>query len=290
MNSTLLETLGAIAGIGGIALGVLLLLFRDVIRKNIFPNLTRDQGYRIIRLFLILTFLIALAGIVAWAWSITSSKEERANKQHSREGGQFRRVYYEGFNAEHVQEKNASEKPDNPWLVGARSDWRGQIKDNVHTLCNVPEDPTASFTNRLRYYPSESNKNPAELGNSKVTVKVKLKHPLTTHSGAGILFRKREKKPGYYAFIVNPGNNVSLMQNTGDKLRILWSGEIPDVKPGTFVKLKMIGYGSELQLYINDNLLHIAKNLKLTEGDPGIMAYSTGCFTFDDFSIYQRLS
>jgi hypothetical protein len=33
-----LKQLGQIAGIGGIALGVLLLLFRDVIRKAVFPR------------------------------------------------------------------------------------------------------------------------------------------------------------------------------------------------------------------------------------------------------------
>lgn len=62
----ILEIMGKVAGIGGLALGTLLLLFRDVIRKNIFSNLTRDQSYRLIRLILILVWSIALAGIAAW--------------------------------------------------------------------------------------------------------------------------------------------------------------------------------------------------------------------------------
>lgn len=61
-----LKTVGQVAGIGGIALGVLLLVFRDVVRKNIFPGLAQVQAYRLIRLIVFLTFSIALAGIAAW--------------------------------------------------------------------------------------------------------------------------------------------------------------------------------------------------------------------------------
>ena len=66
MEAQLLKTLGQIAGIGGIALGVFLLLFRDVIRRKIFPKLTRNQGYRVILLFMVLTWSIALVGVAAW--------------------------------------------------------------------------------------------------------------------------------------------------------------------------------------------------------------------------------
>jgi hypothetical protein len=70
--SSLLLTVGKFAGIGGIALGVLLLIFREVIRKNIFPNLAQVQGYRIIRLIVVLTFCIAAFGIAAWVYVTTN--------------------------------------------------------------------------------------------------------------------------------------------------------------------------------------------------------------------------
>ncbi len=65
---TMLETVGQVAGIGGIALGVLTLVFRDVIRKNIFPNLSQVHAYRLIRMVVVLTFCIAAIGIGAWAF------------------------------------------------------------------------------------------------------------------------------------------------------------------------------------------------------------------------------
>ena len=58
--------MGQIAGIGGLALGVFLLLFRDIIRKRIFPQLAKRDAYRLLRLIAILVFLIAAIGIAAW--------------------------------------------------------------------------------------------------------------------------------------------------------------------------------------------------------------------------------
>lgn len=67
-TASLLNVVGQIAGIGGLALGILLLIFREVIRKNIFPNLAQVQAYRIIRLIVSLTFVIALSGLAAWVY------------------------------------------------------------------------------------------------------------------------------------------------------------------------------------------------------------------------------
>jgi tetratricopeptide (TPR) repeat protein len=71
MDMELLKIVGQVAGIGGIALGVLLLVFRDVVRKKIFPMLTKEQAYKLLRSALLLTCLIALAGIGAWVWVST---------------------------------------------------------------------------------------------------------------------------------------------------------------------------------------------------------------------------
>jgi len=64
--SGILKVAGQIAGIGGLAIGLATIIFREVIHKNIFPNLTKHQAFRLIRLIVILTWSIALAGIAAW--------------------------------------------------------------------------------------------------------------------------------------------------------------------------------------------------------------------------------
>ena len=71
MEHEILRSLGQIAGVAGVGLGVFLILYRDVIRKTIFPNLTKRQGFLIIVLFLVLVWSVAITGIVAWIWVST---------------------------------------------------------------------------------------------------------------------------------------------------------------------------------------------------------------------------
>lgn len=69
MNFDTVVSFGQIAGIGGLGLGVFLLIFREVVRKNIFARLDRENSYRAIRLVLILTWSLALAGLAVWGYS-----------------------------------------------------------------------------------------------------------------------------------------------------------------------------------------------------------------------------
>ena len=68
MDSKLLMTLGQALGIGGLALGIFFLLFREVIRKSIFPTLKKDDAYRLLRLITVLIWSVAIIGIAAWIW------------------------------------------------------------------------------------------------------------------------------------------------------------------------------------------------------------------------------
>lgn len=69
MEAQVIETVAKAAGIGGIAIGALLLVFRETLRKSIFPKMTREQGYKTIRMILIMVWTVALAGIAAWVWA-----------------------------------------------------------------------------------------------------------------------------------------------------------------------------------------------------------------------------
>jgi hypothetical protein len=68
MDSDLLKTLGEILGIGGLALGAFFLLFREVLRKSIFPMLKKDDAYRLLRWMAVLIWSVAGIGIGAWVW------------------------------------------------------------------------------------------------------------------------------------------------------------------------------------------------------------------------------
>lgn len=62
----LFDTLGKIAGLGGLSLGILLTIFIKIIGKNIFPALNNEHSFRIIRLIIVLTFIISFSGLVMW--------------------------------------------------------------------------------------------------------------------------------------------------------------------------------------------------------------------------------
>lgn len=78
MDASILKTVGQVAGIGGISLGVLLLLFRDIIRKNIFPTLASEEAYRLLRLITVAVWSVALAGIGAWVYVSTAQSQHIA--------------------------------------------------------------------------------------------------------------------------------------------------------------------------------------------------------------------
>jgi hypothetical protein len=80
MDAKLIEIVGKTAGIGGIALGVSFLLFRNFIRKNIFPTLSDKSAYRLIRQFLYLTFGLAILGITAWVFVSVAGANDRKNQ------------------------------------------------------------------------------------------------------------------------------------------------------------------------------------------------------------------
>ena len=79
MNIEALENLGKIAGIAGISIGALVLIFGSVIRKNIFPGLTKEQGYTVIRMMIIGACVLALVGIAAWIY-VDVQKNQRDNE------------------------------------------------------------------------------------------------------------------------------------------------------------------------------------------------------------------
>jgi hypothetical protein len=68
MDAELLKTLGQILGIGGLALGIFFLLFREIIRKSIFPTLKKDDAYRLLRLISVLIWSVGVTGLGAWIW------------------------------------------------------------------------------------------------------------------------------------------------------------------------------------------------------------------------------
>jgi len=77
MELELLKTLAQIAGIGGISLGVLFFLFRDVISNSLKKSLPPEKAYELVRLIIIFTFSVSLVGLLGYFYiSIKSMDKE----------------------------------------------------------------------------------------------------------------------------------------------------------------------------------------------------------------------
>lgn len=79
-NIGILENLGKIAGLAGIVIGAIVLIFGSIIQKNIFPNLTKEHGFRIIRMMIVAASLLAVLGIGVWAYSQSVNPEGFVSK------------------------------------------------------------------------------------------------------------------------------------------------------------------------------------------------------------------
>jgi hypothetical protein len=66
VEADILKTVGQTAGIGGIALGVLLIVFRNMLSKTIFPKLPTAEAYRLLRLIAMAVWSVAMVGVLAY--------------------------------------------------------------------------------------------------------------------------------------------------------------------------------------------------------------------------------
>jgi hypothetical protein len=79
------QIMGAVAGIGGLALGVLLYVFRDIIRKLVLKNLKRDHAFQILNRIVVLVAIVTIVGIIAWVVSLWAPGPTRSAKEPGHE-------------------------------------------------------------------------------------------------------------------------------------------------------------------------------------------------------------
>lgn len=64
----LLRVTAPYAALGGISIALVIWLFQNIIARDIFPQLSRLQAYRILRLVILLSFVLGMAGLGAWVY------------------------------------------------------------------------------------------------------------------------------------------------------------------------------------------------------------------------------
>jgi hypothetical protein len=68
MSADVFRSIGSTAGLAGLAIGMIVILFKEVIRKRIFPQLPKKEAYQLLRTILFLAWSIAIVGIGSWTY------------------------------------------------------------------------------------------------------------------------------------------------------------------------------------------------------------------------------
>lgn len=71
------SSLAKYLGLSGVIIGFVFYVFKEIIRKNIFPTLTKIQAYSTIRLIIICSTIIAIIGFTIPA--LKSDKDSQKN-------------------------------------------------------------------------------------------------------------------------------------------------------------------------------------------------------------------
>lgn len=79
-NPDVLEKILMYTGLAGLVVFGLFTLFKEIIQKNIFSNMTKEQSYGIIRLIIRSSLFVAIVGIVAWGYTEVKKDEAYKNK------------------------------------------------------------------------------------------------------------------------------------------------------------------------------------------------------------------
>lgn len=273
MESETIKIFGQIAGIGGIAFGVFLILFREVIRKNIFPTLTKEQSYKLIRLLLIFTFLVSLTGIGAWA--ISQGKPDIKKRENTISWNSLQSEYLEAFDIPY-------EGIEDVWRVSEDNIWSSAISNGKYCLTNN------QGKNDIRYiYVGLKQKDVSDLPVS-VEVKIANFNDSTPFSSGGLLYRFDRRNKFYYAFTISKNGNVSFYKRNVTGFNVIYSGQSDKIRTDGLNKLAIIGLNSFFYLYINDSLVKVIEDEELKFGDTGVIGVSIGKYCFDNFNIYKK--
>jgi uncharacterized protein YerC len=122
MGTEIYEIFGKIAGIGGLSLSVFLVLFRGFIKAKFLPDLTNEQAFRLLRLFLILCSLITITGMGLWAYS-TKTNVNAINPTPVLKDSLKKDSGFQVYHDDHLDEKilNLQESLDHLMLILSKS-------------------------------------------------------------------------------------------------------------------------------------------------------------------------
>ncbi|MDQ3817778.1 MAG: hypothetical protein M3362_08815 [Acidobacteriota bacterium] len=79
-NVEVVKIVAGVAGLAGIGALLAFTVFREILRKNFFPKLTRSQGYRVINRLIAASLVVSSLCIAAWCIVMLHSRDTESNE------------------------------------------------------------------------------------------------------------------------------------------------------------------------------------------------------------------
>ena len=144
----------------------------------------------------------------------------------------------------------------------------------------------ATLNNQLTYRTNDNEV--VDLGEGRVSVRVRLLPPFSENTGGGLFFRGSLTSTTYLAFYRKAGRAYSLCKIVDGKLENIWTHEISQIDDKEFCQLSISGCGNRIELSV-DAAIVFAYTCKSIHGPTvGVSVLGTGLFEFDDFAMYSR--
>lgn len=171
-----------------------------------------------------------------------------------------------------------------PWFVGQRSGWHSSIESGAYRLINSTQAEAAYYLHLALSAPSGA---PLDLSRAPVAVKLRIAGDgLTPMSGAGILYRFDRRSRDYMAFALDGQGRLAVWRRTQGSVARIVSELCAAVRPQAWNTLGMVGHPDGVTLFVNGEPAKTLRGDLPSHGEPGVFAVSTGCFEFDDFTLY----
>lgn len=294
-QSDLLEVLGRIAGIGGIALGVVLLIFRGFIQKEIFPKLSQEHSYKLFRLIIIFTFIVGIVGLLLWflgdRYLTRTQSSAAAGREGAVEWSSLPVIQHMSFDFPPVE---GAELYADYWPVGEFAPWKANVLDGIYCIENETAPSDIYYMDIRSVTKPESNENiylhPAS---DPIEIDVKVTSSGTQGlSGTGLLYRFSQEagafsEPRYYVYMRTAANKVEFwIRRDGGNFGVLYSKELDEIDKDNYITLGIMGNKDRLYLYVNKKIVQTIKDDSYLSGAAGVVFVGKGRFCVDNFTIY----
>jgi hypothetical protein len=150
---------GKVAGIGGLALGTFLILFRKMISEKFLPQMPKNKAYSFMRLVAVLIFIVTIVGIVAYVYINPQPIEPNT---HSTPVDKKTLTLYINGNSDPEKHVRVSMgdmvRFEATWVYEAKPAWMGDVAPSMKLFWlldgEVPASDATFLQRRIGYVPA----------------------------------------------------------------------------------------------------------------------------------------